>query len=84
MQAGSPRTREWLLIVEKEEITRVDSIMKGIAALIACYYAFNIAYPSAWKTSLLFLEKKLFGIKSGPNFSKTQLGFVSDIENIVL
>lgn len=82
MQVGPPSTRQWFLIVEKAVILDVNSIIKAVIAMIAYYYAFNIVYPKHWNVCLLFLEKKILGIKGGPSFTKTQLGTISDIENI--
>lgn len=83
MQVGPATTRQWFVVVEKTIILEVNTIVKTIIAMIGCYYSFNIIYPKQWNACLLFLEKKILGIKDGPSFSKTQLGTISDIENCI-
>lgn len=83
MQVGPTTTRQWFVVVEKTIILEVNTIIKAIIAMIGCYYSFNIIYPKHWNACLLFLEKKILGIKGGPSFSKTQLGTISDIENCI-
>jgi len=68
-------------VVEKAILLDVNSIVKAILAMIGCYYSFDIQYPKHWNACLLFIEKKLLGIKSGPPFTKIQLGTISDIES---
>ena len=71
-------------MAEKEIFLDVEDILKAIIILIGLYYIFDIVYPKQWNNCLLFIEKKLFGITSGPNFSPLQAGVISDIENISL
>ena len=59
----------------------VNSILKAVIAMIGCYYSFDIVYLKHWNACLLFIEKKILGIKSGPSFTKVQLGTISDIES---
>ena len=71
-------------MAEKEIFLDVEDILKAIIILIGLYYIFDIVYPKQWNNCLPFIEKKLFGITSGPNFSPLQAGVISDIENISL
>ena len=73
-------------MTEKEIFLDVEDILKANITLIGLYYMFDIVYPKQWNNCLLFIEKKLFGITSGPNFSPLQAaaGGISDIENISL
>ena len=84
IQAGPSEARQYFIIAEKEVFVDVDDIIKAIIALTGLYYIFDIVYPKQWSNCLLFIEKKLFGITSGPNFSPVQAGVISDIENISL
>ena len=50
---------------------------------MAIYFVYDIVYAKECANTLLFIEKKIMGIKCGPTkFTQSLLGVVSDIENI--
>jgi len=79
IQAGPIDARQYFLIAEKAHYLEVDHITEAVAGMIGLYYIFNISYPKQWNNCLLFVEKKLLGISSGPKFGPLQAGVVSDI-----
>ena len=81
IQAGPSEARQYFIAAEKEIFLEIDDLLKAIIALLVVYYIFDIIYPKQWNNCLLFIEKKLFGITSGPNFSPLQADIISDIEN---
>ena len=46
------------------------------------YYVFDIAYPKQCLNTLLFFERFMFGIVTGPKVSKTLVGVIRDIQKI--
>lgn len=74
--------QQFFVVAEKQIIVEVNTFPKAISALFACYYVFDIAYPKQCLNTLLFLERFLFGIVTGPKLSKTVIGVISDIQKI--
>jgi len=60
-------------------ICQTNSIIEGIACWIACYPIFNIAYPTKYKNSLIFIRKFLLGINDD---SKTPMKVIDAISKI--
>ena len=82
IQAGPEESRQFFVIAENEIFCEIPDILKAVATLLAVYYVFDIVYPKKWSSCLLFVEKKVFGIKDGPNLSQLQAGLISDIESL--
>ena len=83
IQVGPPTGRQWFIVVEKDILLTIDtSSRSAILTLMACYYAFDIAYPKHWNSCLLFIASILLQIKGCPSLRPIQLGMVSDIEHI--
>lgn len=82
IQGGPVATRQWFIAIEKSIILSVDNFAKAVIAMMACYYVFDIAYPKQWNSCLLFIAKYLLALKGCPSLNATQLGVISDIENI--
>ena len=80
IQAGPVDARQYFLIVESLVYLDVDDLLQAVAAVVALYYIYDIAYPKPWNDCFLFVEKKLLGISSGPNLGPLQAGLISDIE----
>ena len=74
--------QQFFVVAERQIIVEVNSFAKAMSALFACYYTFDIAYPKQCLNSLLFLERFMFGIMTGPKLSKTVVGVISDIQKI--
>ncbi len=73
----------YFVVVEKE-MYEVDSFFEALCALIGLYYVFDIEYPRTCLGTLLFLEKFIFKISSGPELPKSIVGIVSDILNVTV
>ena len=72
--------QQFFVVAERQIIVEVNSFAKAMSALFACYYTFDIAYSKQCLNSLLFLERFMFGIVTGPKLSKTVVGVISDIQ----
>lgn len=72
--------QQFFVVAERQIIVEVNSFAKAMSALFACYYTFDIAYLKQCLNSLLFLERFMFGIVTGPKLSKTVVGVISDIQ----
>lgn len=50
--------------------------------LMACYYTFNIEYPKQIMNTLLFIERYLLGMTTGPRKSPLALQTVSVVNKL--
>ncbi len=75
-------SQQFFVVAEKLLITEVDSFPQAMSALFACYYIFDISYPKECNTTMLFLERFMLGIVTGPKLPKTAVGTISDIQKI--
>ena len=66
--------------VKSRFLLRSPPLFEAIVALVSLYYVFDIAYPKTCSNTLLFLERFVFRITTGPSLSKTLIGTISDIE----
>ena len=82
VQAGPSTARQHILIVESLIYMEVDHLLQAVAAILGLYYIYDITYPKQWNNCLLFIEKKLIGISSGPSLGPLQAGLISDIEKL--
>ena len=57
----------WLFYAENDTIADIetDKLIDGLTHLMACYYVFNVEYPSVCKTSLFFLQEIVMGRHNG-------------------
>ena len=70
------------IIVEKQVLATVPDFRKSLVGLIATYYTFNIQYPKEVMNTLLFIEKYLTGISSGPRVTPATLQTISAIDKL--
>lgn len=74
-------SKQHFIAVEKAIYCEVKSFTQSLIVIMALYYVFDLAYPNACKNTLLFLEKFIFDIKTGPPLSKAALAAITDISN---
>ena len=82
IQAGPANARQYFLVAENIVYVEVDDFLQAVAAVVGLYYVYNVVYPKQWNNCLLFMEKKLLGITSGPSINALPAGVISDIEKI--
>lgn len=73
---------EFTIIAEREPIVKINDFRKALIALMGSYYAFNIQYPKEATNALLFIERYLLGIVSGPRMSSSATQIVSAISKL--
>jgi len=56
----------------------VEEFLQALAAFFGLYYVYNIV----WSNYMLFIEKKLLRITSGPSIGALPAGVISDIEKM--
>ena len=71
---------EFLVVVE-DNILTMPNLMTAVHSCLACYYLFNIAYPSKVKIMALFLEEA-YKIKSSSKVPLHLEGLLNSISNI--
>ena len=52
------------VVIEKENVLSMPTMLKALHFCFASYYVFNISFPSPFKPTLLFLEKYVYGLPS--------------------
>ena len=72
--------QQFFVVCEKVLVTEAGSFIEAMVALMAVYYIFDIAYPKACTNTLLFVEKFLLKITTGPQISQASMRTVSDIQ----
>ena len=76
------KVSSFTIIVERQAVVTVNNFRKAILALMACYYTFNIQYPKEVTNTLLFIERYLLGVTTGPRISTSALQTVSAITKL--
>lgn len=72
---------QYYIIAEKVMYMEVGSFYKALMSILALYYVYDLVYPKQCQNTLLFLEKFIFEISSGPKLSGAALATVTDIKN---
>lgn len=78
----SEEAEQFFVVVEKQMFTESGSISRVVVDVIAAYFAFDIVYPKALYSLLIFLQHHVLGIKDGqtePNNVKILLSSLSKI-----
>ena len=70
---------EFTLIAEREPVMKINDFRKALIALMGSYYTFNIEEAS---NTLLFIERYLLGIVSGPRMSSSATQIISAISKL--
>ena len=55
---------DFKVVVETDNIFSINSLATSVHVCFACYYIFNISFPTSYKHILLFLEKYIYGLSS--------------------
>lgn len=83
IQAGQPDALQYFLVAEKAIYFEVTGFQEALMSLMALYFVYDIVYAKECGNTLLFLERKIFGLRSSQKFSPTVCGIMSDIQNTV-
>ena len=75
-------TQQYFVVAEKQIVAEVNKFDVAITARFAVYYMFDVQYPKESMNTMLFIERFILGIITGPMLSKTVLGTVSDIQKV--
>ena len=75
---------EFTVITERLPITTVTDFRKAVIALVSAYYAFNIQYSKEVGNTLLFIERYLLGITTGPRMTAPAAQAISAIGKMTI
>ena len=52
------------VVIERTNVLSMPTVMKALHFCFCSYYVFNISFPTAFKSILIFLEKYIYGLRS--------------------
>ena len=51
------------VVIERTNVLSMPSVTKALNFWFCSYYVFNISFPTAFKSILMFLEKYIYGLR---------------------
>ena len=69
------------VVIERLLILSTGSFFKASQALMASFYAFNIEYPKALSTPLIFIQHFIFSIEE-ESLPPTIVHFISSVDKL--
>ena len=72
----------FVIIVEKQILTKIKSFFCAIQCLISAYFTFDIQYPNYFKSTLLMLQHFVLGIQDGQSMPPAVTRLMSSMDKL--
>ena len=71
---------EYFIVCEQQPLCKVPTLQTAIFIAFACYYCFNLEYPTVAKNVFHFFQDYILGQPDSNKKTGSYLGIVSDIK----
>ncbi len=72
------------VVIESDNILPMPSLMTALNYCFSAYYVYNIAFPSDLRSLLLFLESRIYGLKSSQKLPLSVTILIDNLQKVLL